>query len=239
MISLDEVVARLPSVHGGLTTWGVSPEMARFLDRHLRPGAVTLETGAGFSTIVILRHAVARHISITPYGDEFETIRTCCAAVGIDARPLEAIVVRSQDYLRSATLPPLDLVLIDGAHAFPIPFLDWYYTAAALKPGGLMLVDDLQLATGAILADFMRADDRWEEVERDHRFAAYRKLVHPIEDERDWLGQAYLVRSSPLAAVRLVRLGPVRRLLRLAWSACTDPARSLGLLRQHFRRRSP
>ena len=72
-------------------------------------------------------------------------------------------MVRSQDYLRSATLPPLDLVLIAGAHAFPIP----------------------------------------------------------------------------LAAVRLVRLGPVRRLFRLAWSACTDPARSLGLLRRHFRRRSP
>ena len=26
---------------------------------------------------------------------------------------------------------------IDGAHAFPIPFLDWYYTGPKLKPRGL------------------------------------------------------------------------------------------------------
>jgi hypothetical protein len=85
----------------------------------------------------------------------------------------------------------------------------------------------------------MRAVNRWQEVERDYRFAAYSKLVHPLEDEHDWRSQAYLVRSNPLAAVRLVRLGPARHLFRLVWSACTDPARSLGFLRQHFRRRPP
>ena len=43
-----------------------------------------------------------------------------------------------------------------------------------------MVVDDLQLVTARILADFMRADQRWDEVRRDQRFAVYRKRVHPL-----------------------------------------------------------
>src|SRR5688500_17998593 len=210
MISLEDVVDHPPIVHGGLTTWGISVRLARFLDARLTPQSTTLETGTGLSTILFLRRGVARHISITPYEPEFKAVRTYCAAVGIDTGPLEAVCASSQRYLPSAPLPPLDLVLIDGAHDFPAPFLDWFYTAEALKVGGLMVVDDLPLLTGTILADFMRADERWDEVLRDDRFAVYRKRVHPIADERDWMAQAYLVKSYPVAAVRVVRAGPLR-----------------------------
>ncbi len=123
----------------------------------------------------------------------------------------------------SATLPSLDLVLIDGAHAFPAPFVDWCYTSESLKIGGLMVVDDLQLVTPRILADFMRADQRWAEVRRDHRFAVYRKLVHPLRDERDWLAQAWVSGSNPVAAVRVIRAGPLRRVASLAARACAEP----------------
>jgi predicted O-methyltransferase YrrM len=238
VISLDEVVARPPIVHGGTTTWGISASLAWFLDAQLTPKAVTLETGAGLSTIVILRRGVARHISVTPYAAEFGAIREYCPSVGIDLKPLVAVVAGSAEYLPSASLPALDLVLIDGAHAFPTPFLDWYYTVEALKVGGLVVVDDLQLATGRILADFMRADEKWQEVYRDQRWAAYRKLVHPIRDERDWLGQAYLARSSPVAAVRIVRAGPIRRAASLARRALADPKLAVQEIRRRWLQRS-
>ena len=128
-------------------------------------------------------------------------------------------------------------MLIDGAHAFPAPFVDWCYTAEPLKIGGLMIVDDLQLVTPRILADFMRADQRWAEVQRDNRFAVYRKLVHPLRDERDWLAQEWIVRSNPVAAVRVIRAGPVRRLFSLAVRACAEPGLVLQALRQWRRRR--
>ena len=223
MISLEDVVDHPPIVHGGLTTWGISVRLARFLDAQLTPQSTTLETGAGLSTILFLRRGVARHISITPYEAEFTAIRRYCADVGIDTGALEAVCAGSQRYLPSAALPPLDLVLIDGAHAFPAPFLDWFYTAESLKVGGLMVVDDLPLATGTILADFLRADERWDEVLRDDRFAVYRKRVHPIADERDWLAQAYLVKSYPVAAVRVIKVGPLRRVLGLARAAWKEP----------------
>lgn len=237
MIALEDIIDRPPILHVGGTTWGISPRLARFLDAQVAPRATTLETGAGLSTIVILRRGVARHIAITPYGDtEFKAIKAYCAEVGIDTEALQEISGSSLDYLPSAALPALDLVLIDGAHAFPVPFVDWCYTVEALAIGGLMIVDDLQLATGRILADFMRADQKWDEVLRDQRFGVYRKLAHPIRDVRDWLAQAYLVESSPVAAVRVIRAGAVRRLLALATRACTEPALIIETLRALRRR---
>jgi predicted O-methyltransferase YrrM len=210
--------------------------MARFLDSSLGPGAVTLETGTGLSTIVILRRGVARHISVTPYAAEFEAVRAYCASAGIPTGAWQPVTASSLDWLPSATLPALDLVLIDGAHAFPAPFVDWCYTAGSLRVGGLVVVDDLQLVTARILADFLRADERWDEVRRDHRFAAYRKRVHPIRDERDWLGQAWVAGSSPVAAVRVIREGPLRRLVRLAGQAWAEPALVAEGLRRLRRR---
>jgi hypothetical protein len=230
MISLEEIVAKPPILHGDLT-WGISLRLAHFLDEGLPLAATTLEVGAGLSTIIILRRGVARHISVTPYAAEFEAIRTYCARVGIDTRPLEPVCKSSLGYLPTATLPALDLVLIDGAHAFPAPFVDWYYTVESLKIGGLMVVDDLELVTGHILADFMRADRKWDEVLRDDRFAVYRKIAHPIHDDRDWLGQEYLVQANPVAAVRIIRAGPLRRLLALARQTWAEPTLVVNRLR--------
>jgi predicted O-methyltransferase YrrM len=232
VITLDEVVARPPIVHGGRATYGISLALCRFLDDSLPPAAVTLETGTGLSTIVILRRTPARHISVTPYAAEFEAVRTYCAEVGIATAAWQPVAASSLDWLPSATLPALDLVLIDGAHAFPAPFVDWCYTAESLKVGGLVVVDDLQLVTPRILADFMRADQRWDEVRRDARFAVYRKRVHPLRDERDWLAQAWVADSNPVASLRVVRAGPVRRALSLAARACAEPALVGRALRQ-------
>jgi hypothetical protein len=130
-------------------------------------------------------------------------------------------------------------VLIDGSHAFPAPFVDWCYTAESLKVGGVVVVDDLRLVTARILADFLRADERWHEVRRDGRFAAYRKRTPPLRDDRDWLGQAWVVDSNPVAAVRVVRAGPLRRALALAARVCTEPALVACDVRQWLRSRRP
>jgi hypothetical protein len=56
-----------------------------------------------------------------------------------------------------------------------------------------MIVDNPKLRTGTILADFMRADPKWEEVIRDkaNHVAIYRKRVHPVHDD-DWARQPYV-----------------------------------------------
>src|SRR5262249_50238627 len=125
----------------------------------------------------------------------------------IDVRAFQAVVSRSQDYLPTAELPRLDLVLVDGDHAFPAPFVDWYYASARLKVGGLMIVDDIQIATGGILAAFLAVQPKWETVlVRPERFAVYRKQTElPRLDY--WMSQPFLRNSYPTAAVHLVVKG--------------------------------
>jgi hypothetical protein len=55
-------------------------------------------------------------------------------------------------------LANLDLILLDGKHAFPWPVVDWFYTADRLKQGGLMIIDDAQMRSVGVLRDFMAAD---------------------------------------------------------------------------------
>lgn len=218
MLSLDELLARKPDVHPGL--WDITEPLARFLDAHVGPGMVTLETGAGFSTLVILRKRVGAHVSVAPGAQEFEVIQRFCRQEGIETGPFRPVVARSQDYLPAADLPALDLVLIDGDWSFPIPFIDWYYTADRLKTGGLMVIDDIQMITRTVLADFMRADKKWEEVVRYRRgqFGAYRKVRHPIHDGKP-AAQAYLYEIYPVKAVRRIPYYRPGRALRRAFYA--------------------
>jgi hypothetical protein len=209
-LSLDELSTRVPKLHLGRTiTWGIDSSLAELLDATLEPGDVTLETGSGYSTLVILRGGVARHLAITPNVDEFLAIREFCAEYGIPTASLETIPECSQDWLPRAARPELNLVLVDGDHAFPIPFIDWYYTADRLVVGGLMIVDDVQLVTGRLLADFMDADPCWERARQENeRFAVFRKLRHPVHGRGWWL-QPYVSDTNPVRHVSVVRAMPL------------------------------
>ena len=207
MMSLTDLATALPRVHDRRSvTYAIDLRLAEFLNGHISAKHVTLETGSGLSTLVFARKGVRRHISIQPFADEFLVLRDFCASADIDFGCVESVVARSQDYLPTAKLPDLDLVLIDGEHTFPIPFIDWYYTADSLKVGGLMVVDDVDIATGTLLAAFMTADHKWREVHRDRhsRFAIYSKLEHPIHDG-SWWRQQLLSASHPTSDVRFIR----------------------------------
>jgi hypothetical protein len=204
VLTFEDLIRHPPLIHNDRTkTWGIHTELAEFLDRHVGEDTAALETGAGLSTLVILRKRPRLHVAVQPVADEFAAIVEFAEAQGIDTRGFRGVVARSQDYLPTTELLPLDLVLIDGDHSFPAPFLDWYYTAKRLKVGGLLVVDDVQIATGTILAAFLSVDPRWEQVVvQPERFAVYRKraaAVHP----GDWITQPFLHDAYPTAAVDL------------------------------------
>jgi predicted O-methyltransferase YrrM len=204
-MTYEELLQAPVKIHSGRTrTWGISREVADLLYQNATAQSVTLETGSGRSTLVLLHAGVARHIAIQPDADEFDAICQFCAAQGIPTAALEPVIARSQDYLPHATLPALDIILIDGAHAFPYPFIDWYFTAGALKAGALLIVDDVHIATGTILADFLEGESGWDRVARNRRFAAFRRGSERLMPSNDWKGQPYLATSFPTSRAILI-----------------------------------
>jgi predicted O-methyltransferase YrrM len=88
----------------------------------------------------------------------------------------------------------LDLVLIDGGHGFPIPFVDWLYCAPRVRIGGIVIVDDTQLWTGEVLSDIIRADPDWELDTEFVRGVAFRKIAE--FRNKEWNEQPYVLARS-------------------------------------------
>ena len=176
--------------------WQVSARVLDWLAATVRPGWQTLETGAGYSTVLLIAGG-ADHTAISPSPREHVRIRDWCAAHGVDAGSATFIACPSQEVLPTLEPTPLDLVLIDGDHSFPFPFLDWSYTAGRLRRGGLMVVDDTDIPTGAVLREFLANETgRWE-LERELGVATvFRKtcddpFVHAAWQDQPWCATAY------------------------------------------------
>jgi predicted O-methyltransferase YrrM len=173
--------------------YGVDPALARFLYDSVSPQSKTLETGSGISTLAFaLRQS--EHIAVTPSSQEVANIRKYAAANQISLDRVEFVIEPSDQYLPRCEATDLDLVLIDGKHAFPWPILDWFFTADKLKQNGLMILDDLQMSSVSMLGDFLREDPRWQ-IERtfERRTLVMKKLSDSVHDVA-WHMQPYITR---------------------------------------------
>ena len=125
----DELRASPPGLHGeGDEYWGLAWAALRWLEETVTSGMATLETGAGSSTIVFAA-AGADHEAVTPDPAEEARIREECDRRGIDSSSVRFRIGASHEVLPALKPRPLDLVLVDGAHGFPYPILDWWYLA--------------------------------------------------------------------------------------------------------------
>jgi predicted O-methyltransferase YrrM len=204
-LSVDDLLAERPLLHTDDSgpepvDWALTNPVLRFLADRVADGDRTLETGAGLST-VLLALLGAHHTAVTSVPAEVERITAYCRRRSVPTDRLRIIVGPSQDVLPvlcTTTPGPsngLDLVLIDGSHAFPVPFLDWYYTAGLLRVGGLLVVDDTQLWTCGVLRDFLLAEPGWEPVAELKRTAVLRKTREHVHDE-SWVRQPYVTARS-------------------------------------------
>jgi hypothetical protein len=191
-MKLENILADPPLLHrtggGEAVSWQFSDEVLCFIEENVGYDSNTLETGAGLSTVLfaILR---TQHICIVPDEELVDRIRKYCASHDIALDQVRFEIDPSEKALPALEdCPKLDLVLIDGCHAFPLPFLDWFYTARHLKVGGILIVDDIQLWTGHTLRKFLRCEPEWEWISdlscQTSVFRKSRKLPHP-----KWWGQ--------------------------------------------------
>ena len=209
-MTLEELLADSPKLHrvGSIVpiSYELSDRALYFINDHVNEHSFTLETGAGISTIVFAIRQT-NHTCIVPEADLAARIKEYCAQCNLSLERISFLIGKSEDILPSLTKSDLDLVLIDGQHAFPTPFLDWYYTAAKLKIGGTLLIDDVQLWTGHILKQFLREEPEWSlATELSGRTAVFTKTKE-CSQEKWWADQPYVARKSK----RLIRISELRQ----------------------------
>src|SRR6267143_3797445 len=187
-------------------SYDLSDQALHLIDQNVDQNSHTLETGAGISTILFaIKHA--HHTCIVPDGDLADRIREYCQQRNISVERIDFHIGKSENILPGLLSDQLDLVLIDGQHAFPAPFIDWYYTARKLKIGGMLLIDDIQLWTGRNLKDFLHEEPEWRLTsELSGRTAAFVK-EKDYSQEKWWGQQPYIVRKSR----RLIRVSEFRQ----------------------------
>jgi hypothetical protein len=177
-----------PGLHaGGAEYWGLAWPALEWLEREVAPGMATLETGSGASTLVFAARG-ADHEAVTPAADEEERFRAECERLGIDGSRVAFRIGLSHDVLPGLEPRLLDLALVDGAHGFPYPILDWWYLASRLRVGGRMLLDDAYMPPVAALVDALRGDANWRvEGAAGYRTVIVRKLGEGLP-AFDWEG---------------------------------------------------
>jgi precorrin-6B methylase 2 len=191
---IDRLLADTPSFHrvgnrdvSSIATRGMLVQLAQ----ELHAGQRTIETGCGASTVVFAASG-ASHTAVSPTPLEHERIVQYFESIGVDLQRVRFVAGGSD-----AVLPSLededefDVVMIDGAHSFPYAILDWHYLRSHLRPGGVVLLDDLPIPAIGVLFRYLAESPSWRvEGIVDRRAAVCRKLSNEPEGD-DWVAQAF------------------------------------------------
>lgn len=200
-MNLTDILEKPPrpqmTADGEYVAMGIADEVAHFISRHIDDSSFTLETGCGLSTVLFALSG-SRHICITPATDEIDRIKEYCSRNGIALDKVSFHPGPSEEVLPGIECNPLDLVLIDGRHGFPAPFIDFYYTAAKLKVDGLLVIDDTWLWTGEIMKQILLMEPEWRlEADFSPRASVFRKLAEGTQT-KEWTEQDFVVKNSIL-----------------------------------------
>ncbi|HET8549301.1 MAG TPA: class I SAM-dependent methyltransferase [Bryobacteraceae bacterium] len=121
------------------------------------PFRASAETGCGGSTI-ILSHLSARHTAFAIEGAD-RTITELRAHP--DLRSDHVTFIEGET---KCTVPvhvfasELDLVLLDGPHAYPLPQLEFVYLFPRVSVGGWLVLDDIQIPSVYELFRFLQKE---------------------------------------------------------------------------------
>jgi ubiquinone/menaquinone biosynthesis C-methylase UbiE len=195
-----------------ISEWRIDDQTVEELDKRLRVGMRTVETGAGLSTIVFAANG-CRHTCIVPDQALVDRIVTYCQREGVDHSSIEFVIAKSRDVVYQLTPGAYDIALLDGLHGFPTAYVDFCYLSVALRRYGVLLVDDMHIHTCRSIAEFMESDACWRVEILTSRFVLGVKMDDTGGIDGDW-GQPFVFdRSAAGKNVRGVWIEPSERYL--------------------------
>jgi hypothetical protein len=219
-----------PMLHGdGGHYFGLAWKALEWIEANVQPGMRTLETGSGASTVVFAARG-AHHTAISPAAAEHRRIAEYCAANGIPMEHVRFVDESSHTALGRLEDDAYDVYLIDGAHGFPFPVLDWYLAQARVKVGGAVLVDDAYIPAVNALVTNLQHMAAWRyEGAPGGRTAIFRR-VKADEPSFDALAEKW----SPVFNY----LPPQERVVQGLRFRLLDRGPLAGLVRRWIQRRS-
>ena len=190
---IDKIVEDNPLFHddfqGNLITWNSNINLLRSLEKMIKPEMVTLETGSGYSSVMFISNK-CHHTSISPVKEESLRISTYCKDAGISLDDVKFLIGESHEILPTLAKDSFDVIFIDGAHRFPFPIVDWFFSSLLLKENGLIVIDDTDIISCHIVSQFLANDSHWETVDIRENFGIFRKKGNH-DYPSDWLGQIF------------------------------------------------
>ena len=200
--------------HYGTLTGGPLERIAWYLESHFKDRPVqSVETGCGASTILFSKYC-ERHTVYT-YDDKAEensSVNFVLESPEFRADKVKWIFGPTQRTIFSDPLDhDVDMMLIDGPHGYPFPELEYFAFYKRLKPGGILIVDDIHIPTIYNLYKFLLQDDSFYSHGVAATTAFFERSNAPAFDmESDgWKLQRYIVQGFPAVGHEDLSVGHV------------------------------
>jgi precorrin-6B methylase 2 len=152
------------------------------------PFRSSVETGCGGSTIV-LSHASDRHIAFAIEGSD-ATITELRKQNDLRSENVTFVEGETKDTLPAYQFETeLDLVLLDGPHAYPLPQIEFAYLFPRIRLGGWLVVDDIQIPSVYELFKFLEEESSVVLEEVAVRTAFFRRVSASDHGPDGWAKQ--------------------------------------------------
>lgn len=170
----------------------VNSTVLRWIADHLTEDMVTIETGAGHTTVLLA--AVAKHhYCYTASQLEVEKIRAYLERLGVSNDKLTFVLGSTDETLpRLGAGTVIDFAYIDGCHGYPYPALDWLHIDKHLRVGGIVGMDNAELRPVREHCDFLEENGAYRligRVSEGYFVRFYEKLQ--MTEHREWVDQPY------------------------------------------------
>jgi hypothetical protein len=152
---LEQIIELQPVLHAAGT---LSAPALRAIAAHAAERTIvySAETGCGATTLLLSHLSQSHTVFSLDMGGSVSSV--------LDSPLLRPGVVKFVEGPSQRTLPQfrfdanLQLALIDGAHAYPFPDLEYYYLYPHLDAGALLVIDDIHIRSIYNLFEFLRRD---------------------------------------------------------------------------------
>jgi predicted O-methyltransferase YrrM len=159
---LVRLLEERPRLHPGPSSWAVSDKVLRYFSQIIKPTDRTIETGAGYTTVV-LASLGAEHVSITSDLESARLTTQYLRRLGISEKVTMILESSEVALPRLPSTDFFDFAFINGCHAYPLPAIDWHFLDLHLRIGGLIGFDNAEIPSVNAHVDFLRINGTYRQ----------------------------------------------------------------------------